>query len=1060
MNRSTSTARYALAVGVACGFAAVAFESGWSSVMPAFFANHLIWEAWATGSMLVAALAGYVYFRSRAGRIPAKTRLIALMQLGLAISGIVVVPLLAATTGLPQAGLRSPVGLSLIGGLLTFAILFVPGFLLGGTLALGTWLVAGGAEAARVPAGRFYAMVFVGSLLALLADTFGLVPALGHRGALIPTAVGIACVGIVGLLRREETPEAESRGGNLVLGKSDRTGPTTLSAYIVYTFAAAAFAILWMRVLTLATGRTPHSIAILWAAYFGGLALGSGIPPVRKVSPAGGTLWLGILFSVSGILWLALTRIVDDLPFVVLTVVGPGSWTWNSQLLAYTAVSLAMLIPGVLLGGAVSAYARTSAEMHTPTLRSGEITVPATLLGLLAAIAVTRFLPATDIGLRGLLTITAWVAIAPALVLLFGLPGRLRYRAPIGIAACIAAVILSVWHAGWNHGILTSGLYQQGSEVAELSDLRTAVMATDLVFYEEDRDAIVAIQRTPDASVLNLNGSSLAATEDGLVSSILMGHIPMVLHPDPKRVLLVGLGDGAALRSIGTHPADLIGCIEPFRATISAALALAHYNDAAIGDSRVRLMKGNAFYHLFTGGSYDVIVIDPPLPAATGNAAGYTTEFYALVRSRLSRDGIACLHLSATGLSEHALKAAIRGFVYQFPSVSLYWAGPGEMLLLGGMNRLTLDSGRVKSLLENAAISTDLARIRMGSRMAILSCYLVGMEGLSDLVGDVPISTRDNDFVAYENSRHLGERDPLQILSQVDSIKENPITLVRGLDASEPEYVLLRDRLDRCMRARSLYVLSLSAAVQGRYREAADNMEDVVTACPENGIYAFRLADYYIFLSRNLAAAGSLEDAINVARRAVELNARSPRTYYNLATLEMGRDAPTAIALLDRAIQLDPYYVPGRLVKAEAQLAGGNAEEAGETLGRVLAIEPMNTGAHHLRALTMIERKMFQEARVELGMILDDQPRNIDALSALAYAWLMDGDLDEAQATYERMLRLDPDHLAALNNYATVLAEKGEYRKAVEIWTKALNLDPGNLDISSNIKEAKERMRE
>jgi len=206
-------------------------------------------------------------------------------------------------------------------------------------------------------------------------------------------------------------------------------------------------------------------------------------------------------------------------------------------------------------------------------------------------------------------------------------------------------------------------------------------------------------------------------------------------------------------------------------------------------------------------------------------------------------------------------------------------------------------------------------------------------------------------------------------------------------------------------------------------------------------------------------AGGRLEDAVESARRAVELDPLGPATFYNLANIELSRDPPTASALLGRAIELDPAYIPGYLLKAKAELSAGKPRDATGTVGHVLSVEPFNPTAHQLKGLSLIRRKQYEAGRLELERALEGRPGDLDFMEALAYSWLMEGRLDRARDLYRQVLSVEPERLGALNNYATVLAEEGEYEQAVEAWTRALALSPGNPDIMANIKEARQNMR-
>src|SRR5947208_16062750 len=68
-------------------------------------------------------------------------------------------------------------------------------------------------------------------------------------------------------------------------------------------------------------------------------------------------------------------------------------------------------------------------------------------------------------------------------------------------------------------------------------------------FYGE-----VAVVKLGDDLILKHNGKSDASTNKGdNYAQLLLGELPLVLHPHPKTVLNIGLGGGATLRAITHH---------------------------------------------------------------------------------------------------------------------------------------------------------------------------------------------------------------------------------------------------------------------------------------------------------------------------------------------------------------------------------------------------------------------------------------------------------------------------------------------------------------------------
>lgn len=166
-------------------------------------------------------------------------------------------------------------------------------------------------------------------------------------------------------------------------------------------------------------------------------------------------------------------------------------------------------------------------------------------------------------------------------------------------------------------------------------------------------------------------------------------HEPLV-HPamsasgDPRQVLLLGAGDGMALREVLKWPTvERVLMIELDPAIVSLAQrypALVTANEQALTDPRVEVRYGDAFKvipHLRD--QFDVIIADFPDPDQAVIAKLYTKGFYQQLQQRLDPTGVlvtqssspffapkvmACINqtLKATGLQTYPYVTTIPSF--------------------------------------------------------------------------------------------------------------------------------------------------------------------------------------------------------------------------------------------------------------------------------------------------------------------------------------------------------------------------------------------------------------
>ena len=104
---------------------------------------------------------------------------------------------------------------------------------------------------------------------------------------------------------------------------------------------------------------------------------------------------------------------------------------------------------------------------------------------------------------------------------------------------------------------MTSGpLFHAGGmlEATRQRSLQQAVRDNKLLYYAEGMDATVSVVDTGTQRMLVVNGKTDASSRGDLATQILVGQLPMLVHPDPKRVLVIGLGSGITAGSVCRRP--------------------------------------------------------------------------------------------------------------------------------------------------------------------------------------------------------------------------------------------------------------------------------------------------------------------------------------------------------------------------------------------------------------------------------------------------------------------------------------------------------------------------
>ncbi|MEP5762548.1 MAG: polyamine aminopropyltransferase [Litoreibacter sp.] len=126
----------------------------------------------------------------------------------------------------------------------------------------------------------------------------------------------------------------------------------------------------------------------------------------------------------------------------------------------------------------------------------------------------------------------------------------------------------------------------------------------------------------------------------------------------PKRVLLLGGGDGLAVREVlkhdGVERIDLVD-LDPAMTDLGTEFApLVALNQESMQASQLNVINGDAFNYVNnTEHTYDTVIIDFPDPHNEALSKLYSVEFYAMVQRILTEDGVLVTQSSSPFFSPH-----------------------------------------------------------------------------------------------------------------------------------------------------------------------------------------------------------------------------------------------------------------------------------------------------------------------------------------------------------------------------------------------------------------------
>jgi len=180
----------------------------------------------------------------------------------------------------------------------------------------------------------------------------------------------------------------------------------------------------------------------------------------------------------------------------------------------------------------------------------------------------------------------------------------------------------------------------------QTDDVRLCVrVARRLVRRRTDLQELDLVQTDSLGRVLALDGKLMLSERDEPFYHEMLVHPAMLTHPEPRKILVVGGGDGGTLREVLAHPTvEQATLAEIDRGVIDTAReALPEVHRGALDDPRVNVVvcPGEDFLPQ-NPDSYDVIVVDSTDPVGPGEAL-FSEGFFGSCCTALRSGGVLAL---------------------------------------------------------------------------------------------------------------------------------------------------------------------------------------------------------------------------------------------------------------------------------------------------------------------------------------------------------------------------------------------------------------------------------
>ena len=929
----------------------------------------------------------------------------------------------------------APMAFFLVQFLLCGLVLVLPCVLMGGTLPiLARWLV-GREEEIGGGIGALYAANTLGAAIGTGSATYLLLPRVGVReGELIAVAVNV----LAGLIALAMARASKSPASAPVSAIESAGGPDTdpvpvrlvLAATALSGFACMVDEVAWARLVSLVFGSSVYAFGLMLLQFLVGMAIGSAIYARLRGAPPPRVL--GIALCASTFAALAGIAAVPRLPVLFMRgfpAVRDSFWLVQLWHLLETAPLLLPL--AIAFGVAFPAAIASIAHFDRIGRGVGRVTVWNTA-GTVGGAFLAGFVLVPRLGLRPTLTIAAAATAIAGILVLRRDPSR-RVRRVLTAAAAIAlavALLLPRWPL--NRLAQGAGFYAAIYENAR--GLENAEKNSELLFYEDGISTTLSVDRQGAHRFYRSNGKTDASTDPGdMANQLLLGHLPMLAHPDPKDVFVLGLGTGVSAAAIARYPVRSIEIADIESGSREATTFFASENRNILSDPRVKFLVADGRNALLARKKmYDVILSDPSDVWVAGVGNLFTKEFYDLARSRLKPGGVMVQWFHGHSLPPEQMKLIVATFRSAFPHASFWRPNRGDVILLGTVEPTAWDLTRLRQRIASVpGVQDDLLSMGFWHPLSIFAPFVLDGDDLARMLSDVEgLHSDDRPVIEYLSPR-AGYEDTASINDAgVQSLQTKRLPAIAGFE----EW--------RDLDARARYLLGFAMASIGRTDGAIGLMEESVQGDVRDAKFLVGLGNQYkakgwngkaiVAYERALAVdPADTEAAVHLAetRRALGDDAGAEKTLRDglarspgdgalaLAAarllLETGRGAE-AVALVAPPLEKESGNAALRVASGEALAAAGRGPEAIAALRLASSAAPQDAAIQRDAGAALFALGDLEGARAALALAAHLDPGNVGGLVVLAEVETRRGDAAAARTARDRVLELDPYNAAAL----------------------------------------------
>ncbi len=324
--------------------------------------------------------------------------------------------------------------------------------------------------------------------------------------------------------------------------------------------------------------------------------------------------------------------------------------------------------------------------------------------------------------------------------------------------------------AAWRHSPIGAGRVQRKVLATPIEARRWLHDTRRGIEWErEGVESSVALDGT-DGLAMVVNGKIDGNARGDAPTQVMGGLLGALLHPHPRRAMVIGLGTGSTAGWLGAVPSiERVDVAELEASMLHVAAACASVNEAVLENPKVRVLVGDAREILLTiPARYDVIFSEPSNPYRAGVASLFTREYYRAVASRLEEGGLFLQWLQMYEIDEDTVRAVYRTLGAVFPHVETWRLGASDLVLVASARPLEHDAAALRARAAEEPYRRAIAAAwRTEGLAGVLAHHVARPSAAPRLAAGGRVNTDDQNHVEFAFARHVGN------FARVDTLLES-----------------------------------------------------------------------------------------------------------------------------------------------------------------------------------------------------------------------------------------------------------------------------------------------